>query len=131
MHIYQYGMRTEMLVRRCGLEFVFQQTKGKLILSLGKDTTGNPVVTDLAKMPHLLIAGATGTGKSVCLNAIIISLLYRATPDEVRLLLIDPKRIELSAYEGIPHLMGVQVSNWRVSFSVGTFMNKIILRRKF
>jgi S-DNA-T family DNA segregation ATPase FtsK/SpoIIIE len=83
----------------------FQQTKGKLILALGKDTTGNPVVTDLGKMPHLLIAGATGTGKSVCLNAITISLLYRATPDEVRLLLIDPKRIELSAYEGIPHLL--------------------------
>jgi S-DNA-T family DNA segregation ATPase FtsK/SpoIIIE len=83
----------------------FQQTKGKLILALGKDTTGKPVVTDLARMPHLLIAGATGTGKSVCLNAIIISLLYRATPDEVRLLLIDPKRIELSAYEGIPHLL--------------------------
>ncbi len=83
----------------------FQQTKGKLVLALGKDITGKPVVTDLARMPHLLIAGATGTGKSVCLNAIIISLLYRATPDEVRLLLIDPKRIELSAYEGIPHLL--------------------------
>lgn len=83
----------------------FKQPKGKLILALGKDITGNIVVTDLAKMPHLLIAGATGTGKSVCLNAIIISLLYRATPDEVRLLLIDPKRIELSAYEGIPHLL--------------------------
>jgi S-DNA-T family DNA segregation ATPase FtsK/SpoIIIE len=83
----------------------FQQTKRPLILALGKDTAGKPVITDLAKMPHLLIAGATGTGKSVCLNAIIISLLYRATPDEVRLLLIDPKRIELSAYEGIPHLL--------------------------
>ena len=83
----------------------FKQQKGKLILALGKDTTGKPVFGDLSKMPHLLIAGATGTGKSVCLNAIIISLLYRATPEEVRLLLIDPKRIELSSYEGIPHLL--------------------------
>jgi S-DNA-T family DNA segregation ATPase FtsK/SpoIIIE len=83
----------------------FKETKGKLLLALGKDITGQPVVTDLGLMPHLLIAGATGTGKSVCLNAIILSLLYRATPDETRLLLIDPKRIELSAYEGIPHLL--------------------------
>lgn len=83
----------------------FSQTKGKLIMALGKDIMGTPVVANLSRMPHLLIAGATGTGKSVCLNAIIISLLYRATPDEVRLLLIDPKRIELSSYEGIPHLL--------------------------
>ncbi|MCG6918596.1 MAG: DNA translocase FtsK 4TM domain-containing protein [Deltaproteobacteria bacterium] len=83
----------------------YRNAQGKLTLALGKDIMGKPVVTDLAKMPHLLIAGATGTGKSVCLNAITISLLYRATPDEVRLLLIDPKRIELSSYEGIPHLL--------------------------
>jgi S-DNA-T family DNA segregation ATPase FtsK/SpoIIIE len=86
-----------------GLEFA--QQKGKLALALGKDTMGKPVVANLARMPHLLIAGATGTGKSVCLNAIIVSLLFRATPEEVRLLLIDPKRIELSSYEGIPHLL--------------------------
>ncbi|UCG13273.1 MAG: DNA translocase FtsK [Deltaproteobacteria bacterium] len=83
----------------------FTQTKGKLILALGKDITGNPVVADLAKMPHLLIAGATGTGKSVSLNAIITSILFRGKPEEIRLLLIDPKRIELSSYEGIPHLL--------------------------
>ena len=83
----------------------YRNAQGKLILALGKDIMGRPVVTDLARMPHLLIAGATGTGKSVCLNAITVSLLYRATPDEVRLLLIDPKRIELSSYEGIPHLL--------------------------
>jgi S-DNA-T family DNA segregation ATPase FtsK/SpoIIIE len=83
----------------------YRNAQSKLTLALGKDIMGKPVVTDLARMPHLLIAGATGTGKSVCLNAITISLLYRATPDEVRLLLIDPKRIELSSYEGIPHLL--------------------------
>jgi S-DNA-T family DNA segregation ATPase FtsK/SpoIIIE len=83
----------------------YRNAQGKLILALGKDTMGKPVVTDLARMPHLLIAGATGTGKSVCLNAITVSLLYRFTPDEVRLLLVDPKRIELSSYEGIPHLL--------------------------
>ena len=83
----------------------YRNAQGKLILALGKDIMGKPVVTDLSKMPHLLIAGATGTGKSVCLNAITVSLLFRATPDEVRLLLIDPKRIELSSYEGIPHLL--------------------------
>ncbi len=83
----------------------FRKARSKLTLALGKDISGRPVVTDLAKMPHLLIAGATGTGKSVCLHAMLISLLYKSTPEEVRFLLIDPKRIELSIYEGIPHLL--------------------------
>jgi S-DNA-T family DNA segregation ATPase FtsK/SpoIIIE len=83
----------------------FERSKSKLTLALGKDIMGNPVITDLAKMPHLLIAGATGSGKSVALNAMICSILFKATPDEVKLLLIDPKRIELSAYEGIPHMI--------------------------
>lgn len=97
--------RQPVVIRDVVDDLVFSKKKGRLLLALGKDTTGKPMVTDLARMPHLLIAGATGTGKSVCLNAIIISLLYQATPDEARLLLIDPKRIELTAYEGIPHLL--------------------------
>lgn len=97
--------RQPVVIRDVVDDLVFSKKKGRLLLALGKDTRGKPMVTDLARMPHLLIAGATGTGKSVCLNAIIISLLYQATPDEIRLLLIDPKRIELTAYEGIPHLL--------------------------
>ena len=88
-----------------------QKSASRLTLALGKDIMGAPVVTDLARMPHLLIAGATGSGKSVGLNAMILSILFKATPDEVRFLLIDPKRIELSLYEGIPHLLHPVVFN--------------------
>jgi S-DNA-T family DNA segregation ATPase FtsK/SpoIIIE len=84
---------------------VFDKSKSKLTICLGKDIVGNPVVAELEKMPHLLIAGATGTGKSVALNAMICSLLYKSTPDEVKLIMVDPKRIELSSYDGIPHLI--------------------------
>ncbi len=83
----------------------FKENKSKLFVALGMDVAGNPIYLDIGKMPHLLIAGATGMGKSVCINSIIISLLYRATPDEVKLICIDPKRIELTDYNGIPHLM--------------------------
>ncbi|MEF3168439.1 MAG: DNA translocase FtsK [Deltaproteobacteria bacterium] len=88
----------------------FEKHRGLLPLALGHDIVGVPVVTDLAKMPHLLIAGATGTGKSVGLNAMICSLLYRHTPERLRLLMIDPKRIELSLYDNIPHLIHPVVS---------------------
>lgn len=84
---------------------VFEKSKSRLTICLGKDIVGNPVVAELNKMPHLLIAGATGTGKSVALNAMICSLLYKSTPDDVKLIMIDPKRIELSAYDGIPQLI--------------------------
>ena len=83
----------------------FEQGKSRLTLCLGKDIVGNPVSAGLEKMPHLLIAGATGTGKSVALNTMICSLLYKATPDQVKLIMVDPKRIELSMYDGIPHLI--------------------------
>ncbi len=82
-----------------------QNAKSILTVALGKDIAGTPIVCDLAKMPHMLIAGATGSGKSVCINAIINSLLYRAGPDEVRMILIDPKVVELQCYNGIPHLL--------------------------
>ncbi len=89
----------------------FVEAKSRLPLALGKDTTGNPVVSDLAAMPHLLIAGSTGSGKSVGLNTMICSLLYKATPAEVRFLLIDPKRLELGMYESIPHLLAPVVTD--------------------
>lgn len=83
----------------------FSNAKSRLTVCLGKDIAGNSIVTDIAKMPHGLIAGATGSGKSVCINSIIMSLLYKATPDEVKLLMIDPKVVELGVYNGIPHLL--------------------------
>ncbi len=83
----------------------FKNSKSKISFAVGKDISGKTMVTDIAKMPHLLIAGATGSGKSVCINTIIMSILYKARPDEVKLLMIDPKVVELSVYNGIPHLM--------------------------
>lgn len=102
----------------------FQGAKSKLSFAAGKDIAGKPVITDIAKMPHLLIAGATGSGKSVCINTLIISILYKATPDEVKMIMIDPKVVELSVYNGIPHLFIPVVTdpkkaagalNWAVS----------------
>lgn len=83
----------------------FLQSPSKLTVALGKDITGNPVVADLASMPHLLIAGATGSGKSVCMNTLICSILYKAKPSEVKFLMIDPKMVELANYNGLPHLV--------------------------
>jgi S-DNA-T family DNA segregation ATPase FtsK/SpoIIIE len=89
----------------------YQEAESKLQIALGKDIFGNPVTSDLAAMPHLLVAGATGTGKSVFLNALLCSILFRARPDEVKLLLIDPKMLEFSMYQGIPHLIADVVTN--------------------
>lgn len=102
----------------------FQKFKSKASFGLGKDITGNVIVTDIADMPHMLIAGATGSGKSVCINTLITSILYKASPEEVRLMMIDPKVVELSVYNGIPHLLtpvvtepekAASVLNWAVS----------------
>lgn len=89
----------------------FQGSTSKLAMCLGKDITGTPVIADLSKMPHLLIAGATGSGKSVCINTLIHSILFRARPDEVKFLLVDPKRVELANYNGIPHLIAPVVTD--------------------
>jgi S-DNA-T family DNA segregation ATPase FtsK/SpoIIIE len=83
----------------------FDQSRSALTLALGHDISGQPVVADLARMPHLLVAGTTGSGKSVGVNAMLLSLLYKSTPADVRLILVDPKMLELSVYDGIPHLL--------------------------
>ncbi len=92
---------------------VYNEAKSLLTMGLGKDIVGNPVVADLAKMPHVLVAGTTGSGKSVGINAMILSLLYKADARDVRLLMIDPKMLEMSVYEGIPHLLAPVVTDMR------------------
>jgi len=96
----------------------YEESVSPLTLALGKDIAGNPVVTDLARMPHLLIAGTTGSGKSVCINTLILSLVYKSTPEDVRLVLIDPKMLELSVYDGIPHLLAPVVTDMKQAANV-------------
>jgi S-DNA-T family DNA segregation ATPase FtsK/SpoIIIE len=91
----------------------YDQVKSPLALALGKDIGGKAVVTDLAKMPHLLVAGTTGSGKSVAVNAMVLSLLYKSSPKDVRMIMIDPKMLELSVYEGIPHLLAPVVTDMK------------------
>ncbi|WP_322070591.1 DNA translocase FtsK [Paraburkholderia bannensis] len=93
----------------------YQRSQSKLTIALGKDIIGLPIVTDLAKAPHMLVAGTTGSGKSVAINAMILSLLYKATPEDVRLIMIDPKMLELSVYEGIPHLLAPVVTDMKLA----------------
>src|SRR5699024_4218532 len=83
----------------------FTEAASSLTVALGRDIAGNPMLADIAKMPHVLIAGSTGSGKSVCINSIITSILYKSTPEEVRMIMIDPKVVELGVYNGIPHLL--------------------------
>ena len=92
---------------------VFDSAKSKLTLAMGKDIAGVPVVADLGKMPHVLVAGTTGSGKSVAINTMILSMLYKATAEEVRLIMVDPKMLELSVYEGIPHLLAPVVTDMK------------------
>lgn len=96
---------------------VFDESTSPVTLSLGKDISGQPVVTDLAKMPHLLVAGTTGSGKSVGVNAMLLSILFKSTPDEVRLIMIDPKMLELAVYDGIPHLLTPVVTDMKEAAS--------------
>jgi len=100
---------------------VFRLHDSPLAIAMGKDITGEPVVVDLARAPHMLVAGTTGSGKSVAVNAMILSLLYRATPDELRMIMIDPKMLELSVYEGIPHLLAPVVTDMRLASNALTW----------
>src|SRR5690606_18138069 len=83
----------------------FDEASSPLTMALGKDISGQPVIADLSKMPHLLVAGTTGSGKSVGLNAMLLSILFKSTPEDVRMIMIDPKMLELAVYDGIPHLL--------------------------
>lgn len=109
----------------------YREAKSRLTVGLGKDVTGNFIYCDIAKMPHLLIAGTTGSGKSVCLNTMIVSLLYNANPDEVKLLMIDPKQVEFTIYNGIPHLLVPVVSDARkAAGALGWAVSEMLQRYK-
>lgn len=104
----------------------FKEMGSKLALALGKDITGEPVITDLADMPHFLIAGATGSGKTVCVNSIILSMLFRATPDELKFLMIDPKMVEMAPFNGLPHLLcPVVTDSKKVSHALNWVVNEM------
>lgn len=108
---------------------VYMKAKSKLCCVLGKDITGNIITMDLAKMPHLLVAGTTGSGKSVCLNSMIISILFKARPDEVKLIMIDPKSVEFTGYNGIPHLLVPVVTNpQKAAGALGWAVNEMLKR---
>lgn len=109
----------------------FRNSSSKLTVALGKDIAGTPMFSNLSKMPHLLVAGTTGSGKSVCLNSMIVSILYNATPDEVKLLLIDPKQVEFGIYNGLPHLLVPVVSDPRkAAGALGWAVTEMLSRYK-
>jgi len=99
----------------------YRASRSQLTIAMGKDITGAPVVTDLARAPHMLVAGTTGSGKSVAINAMIVSLLYKATPEDVRMIMIDPKMLELSVYDGIPHLLAPVVTDMKLAANALTW----------
>ena len=110
----------------------FVNSASVLTVALGKDITGNPVIADLMKMPHLLIAGSTGSGKSVCINVIVTSILFKARPSEVKFVMIDPKVVELSNFNGIPHLlMPVVTSAKRASMALKNMVKEMTRRYEF
>ncbi len=110
---------------------VFKNAKSKLNVAIGKDITGNVICADIAKMPHLLIAGTTGSGKSVCINSMIVSILFNSTPDEVKLVMIDPKQVEFTVYNGIPHLLVPVVSDPRkAAGALGWAVTEMLQRYK-
>ncbi|MEE1065199.1 MAG: DNA translocase FtsK, partial [Acutalibacteraceae bacterium] len=110
---------------------IYKNAKSKLNVALGKDIAGNVICADVAKMPHLLIAGTTGSGKSVCLNSMIVSILFNATPDEVKLVMIDPKQVEFTVYNGIPHLLVPVVSDPRkAAGALGWAVTEMLQRYK-
>ena len=109
----------------------FQEAKSKLTLALGKDTAGMPIMCDLSKMPHLLIAGTTGAGKTVCVNSIILSMLYNASPDELKLILVDPKMVEMAMFNNLPHLIcPVLTDHKKVSGALAWLVNEMESRYK-
>ena len=107
----------------------FRNAESKLTVAIGKDISGKPIVTDLRKMPHLLIAGATGSGKSVCINSLITSLIYKSSPEDVRLVMVDPKVVELQVYDGIPHLLVPVVTDAKKAASALNWAVKEMTRR--
>src|SRR6185295_10204990 len=115
--------------RECLDTDAFLQHPSALAFALGKDVAGDPQYADLARMPHLLVAGATNSGKSVCLNVLIASLLYRARPEELKMIMIDPKRVELTLFEGIPHLIHPVVKDVKQAAGILRWVLKEMERR--
>lgn len=124
-------VKSDVKIKEVLLSKEFTNTETKIPFALGQDIAGNPIVANLEKMPHLLIAGATGSGKSVCINTLIVSILYKSRPDEVKLLMIDPKVVELSVYNGIPHLLIPVVTDpKKASFALNWAVNEMTRRYK-
>ncbi|MEY8311625.1 DNA translocase FtsK 4TM domain-containing protein [Oscillospiraceae bacterium 42-9] len=123
--------RSQVCMRELIQSNAFAASKSKLSVALGRDIAGQPVVADLARMPHILIAGTTGSGKSVCVNTFIVSMLYKASPDEVRFLMIDPKSVEFTQYNGLPHmLVPVVTEPHKAAGALGWAVNEMMKRYK-
>ena len=125
------GLSAAVVLKDVLIEADIRNAKSKIMLALGKDTAGKPIVADLADMPHLLVAGATGAGKSVCLNAIIMSILYNASPNEVKFIMVDPKRVELNQYNDLPHMLCPAITDHKkVASALGWVISEMETRYK-